>query len=493
MFKREYAVLIIFVAGLLAFPVTGFAVEKADKAEKADKDAILQEISAFIDKSPDIIRPVIFSIADEYVNTNKVDEAIALYDKALKILPDSEDLLGRLANLYNRKADYLKSADIYKKMTELKPENTWYFNMLSDAYRNAKLDDKAAGVWEELMKKSNNPDIFIQAANFYNSQNNTDKAILAVKKAIELKPDNMSYLQALEPYYVRLEKFSDAEAVCNKVLAGAKDVWMKDWANSELINIYQKQNKLAELAAKFEKELGQAPKELSGYRKLADLYQRSNERDKAIEVYEKAVSAGLDDRDINNRLLDLYEAANKFDKAESQLKKIIAIAPQENYLYERIANLLNKAGKKEEAKKAWLELLAKAGSDASAFSRYGDRLNEWGDVEGAIAQYRKAQSLDAKNLWYTMRIADILISKEDFSAAKKELTGIIGQTTDNWMKQEAERKIKDIEAKLSAVKAEPAKPVTAVTAPVPIKPAPEKPVAAKGTKPQEKKKGFFSR
>jgi len=162
MFKREYTVFVVFIiAAILMLPFPAFAVEKQDK------DAILQEISAFIDKAPNTIRPIIFSIADEYARANKIDEAIALYEKALKILPSSEDLLGRLANLYNRKKDYLKSADIYKKMIELKPENIWYYNVLSDTYKSAKLDDKAAALWEDLMKKSNNPDIFMQAAKFF--------------------------------------------------------------------------------------------------------------------------------------------------------------------------------------------------------------------------------------------------------------------------------------------------------------------------------------
>lgn len=481
MFKREYTVLIIFAAVLLAFAVTGFAVEKQDK------DAILQEISAFIDKAPDTIRPVIFSIADEYVSTNKVDEAIALYEKALKILPSSEDLLGRLANLYNRKEDYLRSADIYKKMIELKPENIWYYNVLSDTYKNAKLDDKAVALWEDLMKKSNNPDIFMQAANFYNNQNNTDKAVLAVKKAIELKPDNTAYQQTLESYYVKLEKFSDAEAICNKILTSAKDAWMKDWANSELINIYQKQNKLPDLAARFEKDLAQAPKELSLYRKLAELYQRNNESDKAIEVYEKAVSRGLDDRDINMRLLDLCENFDKFDKAYAQIKKIIAVNPQDFYLYERLANILAKAKKVDEAKKTWQQLLEKVPNDAGTFSRFGDRLNEWGDTNGAIQQYRKAQSLDTKSLWYTMRVADLLVNQGKIEDAKKELNNIIAKATDDWTKKGAERKVKDLEAKAKEAVSIPAAVMTSPQA-QPVKAAP----AEKATKPVEKK-GLFSR
>ncbi|HAZ10658.1 MAG: hypothetical protein A2047_04190 [Omnitrophica bacterium GWA2_41_15] len=482
MFKREYTVFVVFIiAAILMLPFPAFAVEKQDK------DAILQEISAFIDKAPNTIRPIIFSIADEYARANKIDEAIALYEKALKILPSSEDLLGRLANLYNRKKDYLKSADIYKKMIELKPENIWYYNVLSDTYKSAKLDDKAAALWEDLMKKSNNPDIFMQAANFYKNQNNTDKAVLAVKKAIELKPDNTAYQQALESYYVKLEKFSDAEAICNKILTGSKDAWVKDWANSELINIYQKQNKLPELAVRFEKDLAQAPKELSGYRKLAELYQRNNERDKAIEVYEKAVGLGSDDKDINMRFLDLCENSEKFDKAEAQIKRIIASNPQDFYLYERLANIFVKAKKVDEAKKTWQQLLEKAPNDAGTFSRFGDRLNEWGDTNGAIQQYRKAQSLDTNSLRYTMRIADLLVNHGKIEDAKKELNNIIAKAADAWTKKEAERKVKDLE-----VKAKEAVSIPAVVAVSPqAQPAKAAP-AEKATKPA-KKKGLFSR
>ena len=275
-----------------------------------------------------------------------------------------------------------------------------------------------------------------------------DKAIEAVKKATELAPDNMGYLQNLGSFYMNAEKFDEAEAICKKILASSKDQWAKDWANSELINIYQRQDKLKDLALVFEKDLAQAPKELSHYRKLADLYQRSDERDKAIEVYKKAVTAGVADRDVDNRLLDLYEWSSEFDEAVSQIDKMIAAYPDENYLYERRADLLARSGKKDEAKKAWKEFLARTPNDAGVYSRFGDRLNEWGDVDGAVEQYKKAQSLDANNLWYTMRVADILIGKEKFKEATVELKNIIAKTTDDWMKQEAERKISDIDARL---------------------------------------------
>jgi len=502
MLRKEHVVLVVFVITvILALPFTAFSVETTDK------DAFLQEISGFIDKNPNVLESAIFLMADDYLRQNKIDETIAFYEKALKILPNNENLLNKFANLYNGKLDYVKVAEIYKRMTELRPENTRNFQMLSNAYKNAGQNDKALLLWEDLMKSSNNAKIFMQASIFYSGENDIEKATEAVKKAIELEPGNVSYLQAIEEYYITAKKYNDAELICNKVLAGAKASWQKEWANAELINIYQKQNKLADLIARFEKDLMSSPKEITIYRSLAELYQRNAELDKAVGAYERAIAQGLNDRDTNDKLLDLYERSNKLDKAEMQLKKIIAMAPQENSLYERLANILFKAGKKEDAKRVWNELLVKVGNDASMISRYGDKLNAWGDVNGAVAQNRKAQALDPKKLWYTIHIADILAANGDFIAAKKELNDIIAKTADIRMKQEIESKIKDIDAKINAPKAAPVKSA----APGELKQspsekkgffsmfetpkaAPAKPAAVVEPKqnPPEKKKGFFS-
>lgn len=485
MFRQKYAVLVVLMAMIVTLPIFVYA------ANNADKDAILKEIGSFIDKNPDILRSVIYSIGDAYQMENKTDEAIAIYEKALNIFPDNEDFLSRLGELYNQKQDFTKVVEIFKKLAEKRPDNVWYFQRIADAYRNADDKENALKVWEDLMKTSDNPEVFMQAANYYSNENDMEKAIAAVKKAAGLMPDNMGYLQNLESFYMRAEKFDEAEAICNKVLASAEDRWMKEWANSELINIYQRQEKMDVLTIRFEKDLAAAPKELSHYRKLVDLYQRSDERDKAIEVYEKAVARGVADRDINNRLLDLYEWTEKFDKAEAQIKKIMLESPDDNYLYERLANLLGRSGKKDEARDVWGEFLAKVPNDAGLVSRFGDRLNEWGDTDGAIEQYRKAQAMDANNLWYTMRIVDLLIGQEKLKEAKKELNLVITKTSDDWMKQEAQRKITDIDARLSVKKE-----IVPVSVPEPeVKPELKVKEEAKEAKeePKKKKRGWFGR
>jgi|GEM_PF-1032213 len=444
--NRHILAELVIVAMALTMVMCGFAFA----IEKSSKDALLEELSIMIDKNPDIIRTFVYSISNEYERVNNLEKAIAVFEEALQILPDNEDFLNRLGDLYNRKGDTAKVIEIYKKMTSLRPDNLWYYQRLSEAYRNLNDKTSASKVWEELLKKSKNGDVFMQAANFYSSEGEMDKAIEAGKKAVELSPDNQGYLQNLESIYIRAERFSDAEAICKKMLAPGsnKEQWVKDWANSELINIYQRQNRLSELEENFKVELTNAPKELSNYKRLAEVYLRGDKRDDAIGVYEKAIAVGVADRDINNRLLDLYEWTGKFDKAETLLAQMISGAPGDNYLYERLANIQGRAGKKDAAKTTWQKFLEKMQNDAGAYSRYGDRLNEWGEIDAAIAAYKKAQEIDNKNMWYTMRIVDMLTAKERFGEAIKELNVIIEKSGDEWLKEDAKRRLSDLETRL---------------------------------------------
>ena len=81
MLRREHAVLVVFVITvILALPFTAFSIEPADK------DAFLQEISGFIDRNPDVLESAIFLMADDYLRQNKIAEATAFYEKAVKIL-----------------------------------------------------------------------------------------------------------------------------------------------------------------------------------------------------------------------------------------------------------------------------------------------------------------------------------------------------------------------------------------------------------------------
>jgi tetratricopeptide (TPR) repeat protein len=468
--------------------------------QKQDKEAILDEISIYSDKDPAILTGVIFSMADAYQRENKIDEAIALYEKALNIFPNDENILNRVANLYTQKTNYDKAIAVYKKLTDLKPENMWYFQMLSNSFNTAGKKEDAAGVWEGLVaKKGDDANVVTQAANFYSNSNDMEKAIVLAEKAVKLDANNVGYMQNLASFYNRAEKFDRAEETYKKIISMAKDQWLKDWANGEILSIYQRQNKLDELAGRLEAELAKNPNDVGLLKMLGELYARKGENDKTISMYEKIVSISPEDRNMNNRLIDLYESTGKFNEAAGQVEKLIKIAPNEPYLFERLANLYERAGRKEEARKAWDTVVSKVATDAGLYLRHGEVLYRWGDLNGALTQLKKAQEMDMRNLSYTLRSATMLIESGKIEEAKVVLGKLSVEAKDDWIKSEVKRRLDEIANMQAAALKETAVKPAVSEGPMPeplvveVKPG-EKEEAAKVATPEKKKKrGWFGR
>lgn len=484
--------LFLTLTALMLASFTAFADQRQDIQD------ILNEVSAYADKNPSVLDGAVFSVGDAYVRENKIDEAIALYEKAMNIIPDNENLLNRIGNLYNQKMEYGKAAGIYEKLIKIRPDNTWYFQVLTNAYNMTSQKDKAVGVWKRLIaEKPNDPNILMEAAGFYSNVNDMDSGIPLAEKAVQLDPNNIGYVQTLATFYSRAEKFDKAEEAYKKVLATAKDQWLKDWANGELLNIYQKENRLGEMAAQYEDELKSEARDVSQYKQLGELYIRTGETDKALDMFKKAIELSPDDRSINNRLVDLYDSTGKYEDAAAQLAKIIQTAPKEPYLLERLGNLYDRAGNKNEAKKAWQSLAGKVTSDPALYSRYAEALYRWGDLKEAIAQFQKAESIDPGNLAYTLRRGAILIDARSLEEAKVALGRVAVEAREDWMKNEAKRYLDEVVKIQSAPKLEerPKKPTPEVVfeefTSSEAKEGEDKVKEKPDKKPEKKRRGFF--
>ncbi|PJC48959.1 MAG: hypothetical protein CO035_00735, partial [Candidatus Omnitrophica bacterium CG_4_9_14_0_2_um_filter_42_8] len=280
---------------ILCFVLCAACVVFAD--QKQDKEAILNELNVYSDKNPLVLAGVVLSMGDAYARENKIDETIALYEKALNVFSDNEELLNRAGNLYNQKAAYDKAVAIYKKLTALKPDNIGYIQMLSSSLNMSGKKDESVDVWKKLVtERPEDPNILNQAAIFYNNANDANSAIPLAEKAAKLDANNTGYLQNLANLYARAEKFDNAEEAYKKLAGMTSDQWLKDWANGELLNIYQKQNKLDDLAVKLEAGLAEKPNDAGSLKMLAELYVKKGDNSKAFSVYERAAGVSPEDR-----------------------------------------------------------------------------------------------------------------------------------------------------------------------------------------------------
>jgi len=201
-----------------------------------------------------------------------------------------------------------------------------------------------------------------------------------------------------------------AEEALKKIIeiAVAGDEWFKDWAGTELVDIYQKQGRLDEVVLEYEAGLEEKAEDLMYSKILGDLYTRQGRLEDALAIYEKALEVSPGNRSVNDKILSIYESRGRFDEAIAKLQEIIVAAPEESYLLQRLANLYREVGRKEDAKSTWYKLLFAVTNDPDLHFRYGEVLYGWGDIDDALAQIEKAELMNPGNPAYASRKQAIL-------------------------------------------------------------------------------------
>ena len=215
-------------------------------------------------------------------------------------------------------------------------------------------------------------------------------------------------LRDLVNSYKEAGELDKAEEALKKIMKIAEDEWFRDWAGTELVDIYQKQDRVDEVILEYEAELEEKNEDLIYSKILGDLYARQGRLEDSLAIYEKALEVSPANRSINDKILGIYESRGRFDEAITKLQEIIAAAPEESYLLQRLANLYREADREGDARNAWEKLLSEVTNDPDLHFRYGEVLYGWGDVDGALTQIEKAELMNPGNPAYSTRKQAIL-------------------------------------------------------------------------------------
>jgi len=78
--------------------------QRAVKISPEDRGAFLEELNKIIDREPVMMLEMTYVIARSLERENKTDEAVSLYERALKISPDNNAFLYRLLYISSQKA-----------------------------------------------------------------------------------------------------------------------------------------------------------------------------------------------------------------------------------------------------------------------------------------------------------------------------------------------------------------------------------------------------
>lgn len=260
--------------------------------------------------------------------SERAEESIESYKKALELAPDSAVILERLAEIY-AESQHIRDAVLQaQKALKIDPDNTDAHRLLARIYVRTLGDMNAGQVQQESLAKAveqfqavlrldpRDTEAALWLARLYRFENQPADAEKVLRGVLRHDPDNGPALEQLSQLLIDEDRSQEAIGLLTQA-AG-------DSASPELYDL------------------------------LGDAYSRAKDYAHSEAAYRKAVEADPDDPSHRHGLAQALIAQEKYAGALEQFQKLSQLEPgsAENYL--RISQLARRLGKFDQAESSLL-------------------------------------------------------------------------------------------------------------------------------------------
>ena len=387
---------------------------KLYKALKNDEKAYA-EVEKLIKAYPQEIGYLIL-LGDIYLNDNKDDKALEMYDRAEKMEPDNGYLLVSKANYYNRKGDKEKYLDeirkaLSNKKIDVETKVKILTDYLSDLLQKKENLGQAYQLFSELVDMHPQEEsIYSLYAEFLLSQKKYKEAGEQLQVAVDLAPNNKQYWLQLMGVNMQLGELDEVITVGEKALTyipDAAEIYMYMGSGYAMQKDYDKAIDILKRGISHLDENNNALVS-DYYGQLGDSYYLSGDKDKAFEAFENALLHNPKNTGVLNNY-SYFLALDKRDlsKAERMSGDVIKIEPDNPTLLYTYAWVFFQQGNYTLAK-IYLQNALNKGGDKSAdlLEHYGDVLFMLGEVDEALQYWEKAKDAGSESEVLPRKIKD---------------------------------------------------------------------------------------
>lgn len=239
----------------------------------------------------------LFLLATAAAQQQRYEEALGLFDRALKNNPRHPEALNNRGNVLKELKRYEEALASYDKSLSVRPgdaetyanrgvvllELTRYDEALSIFDRALYIRNNHAEAW-------NNRGVALQELKRY------DEALLSIEKALALRKE---YAEA--------------------------------WNNRG--NILFRQERFEEAAASYDKAIVYKPEYLKAYLSLGDTLAKMRHFEKALQCYEKIIVHQTDSADLYMKLAHVQQELKRYDEVAVSLEKAFCLNPDLDFLF----------------------------------------------------------------------------------------------------------------------------------------------------------------
>lgn len=373
------------------------------------------------------------TLSQIHAANNEPVKALAAIDMALKIEPNNSDFLKSKAQFAYWLKDNSLALQTYQKLLSISKETGQstdsldLFMQIGSLYNQSKQYAKATKLYEQaLLTYPNNAGLYYALAQTYAAAKTPHDALLAINKALKLKPDNSEYIKfkdslnvhsKIEPIETLFKGIMPSEMLV-KPMQTVTEV-KKPAPFNEFINLANNEASLRHygLAANALKKAIQLRPEAKLYKQLSQIYAMANQPLQALDAIKKALEITPDNIDYWRAKAKLAAwAGNKFATQQSY-ETILKLKPGDQDAMLNLAHVLAWRGQTDLSLCAYRAFLLAYPRVAEGWIQYAEVLSWIENYPGSFNALAHYKQLDGDEFKYLKTKARVLASAGRFQSA----------------------------------------------------------------------------
>ena len=289
---------------------------------------------------------------------------------------------------YYQDGRYVEAEKLALLITKKFPKHQFAWKVLTVIFnRTNKISEALYAVKKSVQLNPNDIESYKNLSFILQKLGKLNEAEESYKKILILKPDSIEVYNYLGVLQHEQGKFIEAEASYRKMIALKPD-FAEVYNN--LGNTLNEQGKFIEAEASFRKAIILKPEYFEVYYNMGIMLNVQHKFNEAEESYKKALAIKPDYVEAYNNLGNTLNEQGKFIEAEVSFRKAIALKPDHVVAYNNLGITLDEQGKFIEAEASFRKAIALKPDYTEAYSNLGKILHELGKLEEAIENYDKA-------------------------------------------------------------------------------------------------------
>ena len=320
-------------------------------------------------------------------------EAVRIWNQILQSRPDDALTVAQVADLYRQNNMLQEAEALYRRAVELAPGDPQYREYLGEFLHIQKRPEEALSVWSGIAEGSHRNAINLtRLAEVYNSFGFSDRAIVEISDAVKLDPKDFSLQIRAAEYHSRAGKFDEALqfVATAESLSASEDE--RDTVIQQRIDVLQASQQLDEEAERLTLQIrDNADATLQDWYLLARYLEAGRRWPDATEAIDNALK--LDPKSIPALTVAarIAETSGDYGRAADTNRKLAEIDRRSrgDHLM-NVSRLEAQLGRADEALQAAQDLIVSAPGNTDNYEFYAQMCFRLGKAEDGLEALRKA-------------------------------------------------------------------------------------------------------